>query len=73
MVNVHELFPKLNEIYTDKGVENIERVAVIIEKMCKDLSKEELEIFLTIMDGGNYGEVYDIMWYLLKQKNSIKM
>ncbi|MMZ69563.1 hypothetical protein D1872_324260 [compost metagenome] len=68
-INIHELFPRLEEQYTSEGVENIKEVAKIIEFMTKNLSAEEINNFLTIMDGGNYSMVYDMFHYLERQKS----
>ncbi|WP_029518021.1 hypothetical protein [Paenibacillus polymyxa] len=68
-INIHELFPRLEEQYTSEGVENIKEVAKIIEIMTKNLSADEINNFLTIMDGGNYSMVYDMFHYLEGQKS----
>lgn len=61
MIDLNELFPRLREVYTEKGVEEFYEAAELIEKMAANLTDKEIFRFIWIMDA-NYSEVYSMLY-----------
>jgi hypothetical protein len=66
-MNIHELFPRLSEVYTENGIDMIEEVAELIEKMAKDLTPAEIANFLSFVNG-NLRLFFEMFYHIQERK-----